>query len=202
MLKKTETDTAVSESCQLNSTLGSRFGLRSIQTSPAYYERHGRVCFAKPSDFSCLLWEVWPGLVCEAFRLLLVGRSRSGFSSPDSDTDYTLVLADETITESSMYILQNHNYEELEFQALTGQKTNHQPPTTQQCQQNGSFWVKKTHFGSKWIISGSKRVILGWKGSFLVNKVHFESKRVNSSQKGSFQVKKGSIRVKKNHFGP
>ena len=42
------------------------------------------------------------GLANQTFRLLLVGRSRSGFSSPDSDTFYTLGLAVETITESSM----------------------------------------------------------------------------------------------------
>ena len=42
------------------------------------------------------------GFANQTFRLLLVGRSRSGFSSPDSDTYYTLGLAVETITESSM----------------------------------------------------------------------------------------------------
>ena len=42
------------------------------------------------------------GFANQTFRLLLVGRSRSGFSSPDSDTNYTLGLAVETITESSM----------------------------------------------------------------------------------------------------
>ena len=45
------------------------------------------------------------GFANQTFRLLLVGRSRSGFSSPDSDTNYTLGLAVETITESSMFIL-------------------------------------------------------------------------------------------------
>ena len=45
------------------------------------------------------------GFANQTFRLLLVGRSRSGFSSPDSDTNYTLGLAVETITESSMTIL-------------------------------------------------------------------------------------------------
>ena len=43
------------------------------------------------------------GFANQTFRLLLVGRSRSGFSSPDSDTYYTLGLAVETITKSSMY---------------------------------------------------------------------------------------------------
>ena len=42
------------------------------------------------------------GFANQTFRLLLVGRSRSGFSSPDSDTYYTLGLAVETIPESSM----------------------------------------------------------------------------------------------------
>ena len=42
------------------------------------------------------------GFANQTFRLLLVGRSRSGFSSPDSDTNYTLGLAVETITVSSM----------------------------------------------------------------------------------------------------
>ena len=42
------------------------------------------------------------GFANQTFRLLLVGRSRSGFSSPDSDTYYTLGLAVETTTESSM----------------------------------------------------------------------------------------------------
>ena len=42
------------------------------------------------------------GFANQTFRLLLVGRSRSGFSSPDSDTYYTLGLAVKTITESSM----------------------------------------------------------------------------------------------------
>ena len=42
------------------------------------------------------------GFANQTFRLLLVGRSRSGFSSPDSDTFYTLGLAVETIIESSM----------------------------------------------------------------------------------------------------
>ena len=42
------------------------------------------------------------GFANQTFRLLLVGRSRSGFSSPNSDTNYTLGLAVETITESSM----------------------------------------------------------------------------------------------------
>ena len=42
------------------------------------------------------------GFANQTFRLLLVGRSRSGFSSPDSDTYYTLGLAVETIAESSM----------------------------------------------------------------------------------------------------
>ena len=42
------------------------------------------------------------GFANQTFRLLLVGRSRSGFSSPDSDTYYTLGLAVVTITESSM----------------------------------------------------------------------------------------------------
>ena len=45
------------------------------------------------------------GFANQTFRLLLVGRSRSGFSSPDSDTNYTLGLAVETITVSSMKIL-------------------------------------------------------------------------------------------------
>ena len=44
------------------------------------------------------------GFANQTFRLLLVGRSRSGFSSPDSDTNYTLGLAVETITVSSMGI--------------------------------------------------------------------------------------------------
>ena len=44
------------------------------------------------------------GFANQTFRLLLVGRSRSGFSSPDSDTYYTLGLAFETTTESSMEI--------------------------------------------------------------------------------------------------
>ena len=42
------------------------------------------------------------GFANQTFRLLLVGRSRSGFSSPNSDTYYTLGLAVGTITESSM----------------------------------------------------------------------------------------------------
>ena len=45
------------------------------------------------------------GFANQTFRLLLVGRSRSGFSSPDSDTYYTLGLAVETTTESSMAVL-------------------------------------------------------------------------------------------------
>ena len=45
------------------------------------------------------------GFANQTFRLLLVGRSRSGFSSPDSDTYYTLGLAVKTITESSMKYL-------------------------------------------------------------------------------------------------
>ena len=49
------------------------------------------------------------GFANQTFRLLLVGRSRSGFSSPDSDTYYTLGLAVETITESSMDILEDCN---------------------------------------------------------------------------------------------
>ena len=45
------------------------------------------------------------GFANQTFRLLLVGRSRSGFSSPDSYTYYTLDLAVKTITESSMFSL-------------------------------------------------------------------------------------------------
>ena len=50
------------------------------------------------------------GFANQTFRLLLVGRSRSGFSSPNSDTNYTLGLAVETITESSMNIRYVHEY--------------------------------------------------------------------------------------------
>ena len=57
------------------------------------------------------------GFANQTFRLLLVGRSRSDFSSPDSDTYYTLGLAVETITESSMDILAVHS---VEFPIFSG----------------------------------------------------------------------------------